>query len=232
VNSSGNSDSSENELLEDIQKEPQKTIEILQKLKKQRSHPYHILKEGFERKKYINDRHIQKISDVQKFHSEVGQFEADVKDISSSRNINDREVAEKIAYEEDTAVKDLKKAAEAVIGAEELKERCLEKREKYRRNNQSKESIIMADTYLILEAALRDLSHYFWEGYSEIRVMANRLAKEENYDVFKKEINRIKEGSEIQGAIEVIEENYGGPGALENDRYAGLEKKAREIIQN
>jgi len=230
MSTTSSSGSSKSISVNDAVREYEETVSIIKSLKAQKGLPFHVLREAIEDKSNFSEDLEEHIANVQKFNGEVGQFEHDVKSVESSGELSQSDVAKKIAYEEDQAIQDMKKAAEAVIKFGELKEDADERREKFDEENENLKVIMMTDNYIIVEAILRDLSHYYWDSYSELRVLAKRLGDETGYTQFKKEINKIKDDREIKEAEEIIRENYGGPGSLKKKRHAGLEKNAQKIL--
>ncbi len=141
----------------DVADKYRETIDLMEELEEQKALTFHVLKRFIEDKSNFADKYTERIVDVQRFHSEVGQFEHDVRALESSNNTSKKKSAKKIAYEEEQAIKDMKSAAEAVIKFGELKEDALERKEKFKSEGRDLSALVMTDNYLVIEAILRDV---------------------------------------------------------------------------
>lgn len=209
-----------------LSEEYDKTIGFLEDLKSAKGLPWHIYKQAANSKATLGENHIKKIEAVQRFDGEVSQFKTDVR---QAIDAGTKQAAKKISYEEENAIKDMEKAAEAVLHFEEMKRKATRKKDESQEQGDDRMALFRTDSYLMFEAMLRDTAYYFWEGYSTFRVQASELAKKTNNDVFKKEFKKIDNDSVVEQAIDVIGEEYGGPSKLESNRYSGLESNAQKV---
>ena len=211
-----------------------KTEKMIERLKSQKGLKFHILSKAIEDHRNIDTKYKKDISHVRKLNSEVGQFKQDVKSFENSGNTKSQRIVKKLAYEDDEAVKDLKNAAKAVEQIESLREESIERGKDFGRQGNTHAKLVMLNHQLVFEIILRELLHYLWDSYSELRVMSLELQKKTGYDIFKKEISNMSDDSDVENAINILKDRYKGPESLEKYRdYQNVketvEKKIREL---
>lgn len=137
-----------------------------------------------------------------------------------------------MAYEDDQAVEDLENAAKSVEQIESLREESIKRGEEFSKENNSYATLVMLNHQIVFETILRELLHYFWESYSELRVMSLELEKKTGYGVFKKELSDISSSHDVENALKILKERYKGPDNLEKYRsYSDLEKTVNEKLE-
>jgi len=137
-----------------------------------------------------------------------------------------------LAYEDDQAVEDLENAAKSVEQIESLREESIKRGEEFSKENNSYATLVMLNHQIVFETILRELLHYFWESYSELRVMSLELEKKTGYGVFKKELSDISSSHDVENALKILKERYKGPDNLEKYRsYSDLEKTVNEKLE-
>lgn len=203
--------------LETLEEEYGKTVEILEQLENLSQDSegtlFQRLKESIEAKQHLNNDAIQRIKDVEDFFKEAKQFEYDIKKAREQNNIGSEEI-EEIAYDEETAIEDVLRAAKSAEKFVELKE------ESARRSRSADGKITTRywkDKQLIYDVIAANMVYYFWEGWSALGFGATVLRNNTDQNIFEKELKEIEELNESE-AVETLKSESEN---LKNDGFIG-----------